>query len=95
MKLPRDVSARELVKALSAYGYSVTRQKGSHIRVTTQREGEHHVTMIRYGSARCQAWFETSAITVVTPEKNLPRDFSETGDDPFVIAYHVRSERTE
>lgn len=45
MKLPRDLSAHELIKALDAYGYSVTRQKGSHIRLTTQREGEHHVTI--------------------------------------------------
>jgi predicted RNA binding protein YcfA (HicA-like mRNA interferase family) len=35
MKLPRDVSAEALVKALRAVGYSVTRQKGSHVRVTT------------------------------------------------------------
>ena len=42
MKLPRDVSGPELVKALRALGYVVDRQKGSHVRVTTQRNGEHH-----------------------------------------------------
>jgi predicted RNA binding protein YcfA (HicA-like mRNA interferase family) len=42
VKLPRDVSGSELVKALRALGYAVDRQKGSHIRVTTQRDGEHH-----------------------------------------------------
>lgn len=42
MKLPRDVSGPELVKALHTLGYAVDRQKGSHIRVTTQRDGEHH-----------------------------------------------------
>ena len=42
MKLPRDVSGAELVKALRALGYAVDRQNGSHIRVTTQRDGEHH-----------------------------------------------------
>ena len=42
MKLPRDVSGAELVKALHALGYAVDRQRGSHIRVTTQRDGEHH-----------------------------------------------------
>jgi predicted RNA binding protein YcfA (HicA-like mRNA interferase family) len=31
-----------LVKALSVLGYEATRQKGSHIRVTTQRDGENH-----------------------------------------------------
>ncbi|MBC7365952.1 MAG: type II toxin-antitoxin system HicA family toxin [Undibacterium sp.] len=42
MKLPRDVSGPGLVKALGVLGYSVSRQKGSHVRVTTQRNGEHH-----------------------------------------------------
>ena len=42
MKLPRDLSGPELVKALRALGYEVDRQKGSHVRVTTQRNGEHH-----------------------------------------------------
>ena len=42
MKLPRDVNGPQLVKALGILGYQVTRQKGSHIRVTTQRDGENH-----------------------------------------------------
>lgn len=42
MKLPRDVSGQELVKALRNLGYQVTRQKGSHIRVTTEQMGQHH-----------------------------------------------------
>lgn len=42
MKLPRDVDGPRLVKALAALGYETTRQKGSHIRVTTQKDGENH-----------------------------------------------------
>ncbi|MFH1067300.1 MAG: type II toxin-antitoxin system HicA family toxin [bacterium] len=42
MKLPRDVSGKEIIKALKKLGYIVTRQKGSHIRLTTQQDGEHH-----------------------------------------------------
>ncbi|MGC3990708.1 MAG: type II toxin-antitoxin system HicA family toxin [Chthoniobacteraceae bacterium] len=42
MKLPRDVSATQLIKALRKLGYEVSRQRGSHIRITTQRDGEHH-----------------------------------------------------
>jgi predicted RNA binding protein YcfA (HicA-like mRNA interferase family) len=42
MKLPRDLGGPRLVKALSVLGYEPTRQKGSHIRVTTQRDGENH-----------------------------------------------------
>ena len=42
MKLPRDVDGLELAKALQRLGYEVTRQTGSHIRITTQRDGENH-----------------------------------------------------
>ena len=42
MKLPRDVSGPDLANALRKLNYTVTRQKGSHIRVTTQQCGEHH-----------------------------------------------------
>jgi predicted RNA binding protein YcfA (HicA-like mRNA interferase family) len=42
MKLPRDVSGADLCRALRDLGYEVTRQRGSHLRVTTQRDGEHH-----------------------------------------------------
>lgn len=42
MKLPRNVTGNELVKVLRELGYTVTRQKGSHMRVTTQKGGEHH-----------------------------------------------------
>jgi predicted RNA binding protein YcfA (HicA-like mRNA interferase family) len=52
MKLPRDLSGDDLVKALGKYGYLVTRQKGSHIGLTTQRGGEHHVTIPRHSPLR-------------------------------------------
>jgi len=42
VKLPRDVDGLELAKALQRLGYEVTRQTGSHIRITTQRDGENH-----------------------------------------------------
>jgi len=45
MKLPRDLTGNELAKALAALGYQVTRQTGSHIRRTTARNGEHHITI--------------------------------------------------
>jgi len=45
VRLPRDLSARDLVKALRGLGYGVTRQVGSHIRLTTQQGGEHHITI--------------------------------------------------
>ena len=46
MKLPRDVAAADLEKALrKAFGYQFTRQGGSHRRLTTQIGGEHHLTV--------------------------------------------------
>ena len=34
MKLPRDISGVELAKALERLGYRITRQTGSHLRLT-------------------------------------------------------------
>jgi predicted RNA binding protein YcfA (HicA-like mRNA interferase family) len=45
MRLPRDLSGRDLAKALRRLGYQTSRQTGSHIRLTTQQHGEHHVTI--------------------------------------------------
>jgi predicted RNA binding protein YcfA (HicA-like mRNA interferase family) len=44
-RLPRDTSGHNLAKALAKFGYEVTRQTGSHLRLTTQVNGEHHVTV--------------------------------------------------
>jgi predicted RNA binding protein YcfA (HicA-like mRNA interferase family) len=33
-------------------GYSVTRQTGSHMRLTTQERGEHHITIPRHDALR-------------------------------------------
>jgi predicted RNA binding protein YcfA (HicA-like mRNA interferase family) len=45
MKLPRDLSGAELAKGLAALGYRATRQTGSHLRLTTEEHGEHHVSV--------------------------------------------------
>jgi predicted RNA binding protein YcfA (HicA-like mRNA interferase family) len=34
-----------LAKALCRLGYEISHQTGSHIRLTTQRGGEHHLTI--------------------------------------------------
>ena len=51
-RLPRDVSGAELASLLEIFGYVVTRQKGSHLRLTTQEGGEHHVTVPNHESLR-------------------------------------------
>lgn len=45
MKLPRNVSGAQLIKALNRLGYEVTRQTGSHVRLECQFPKLHHVTI--------------------------------------------------
>lgn len=45
MRIPRDLSGQDLVKILKPLGYSITRQAGSHIRLTTEVNGQHHITI--------------------------------------------------
>jgi len=52
MRIPRDVSGDELARLLKRYGYEVTRQVGSHMRLTTEREGEHHITIPQHKALR-------------------------------------------
>ena len=44
-KIPRDFSGRALAKQLKKLGYQQTRQLGSHIRLTTEEKGIHHITI--------------------------------------------------
>ena len=45
MRIPRDLTGKELIKVLGKLGYEVTRQSGSHIRLTTSLNGTHHITI--------------------------------------------------
>jgi predicted RNA binding protein YcfA (HicA-like mRNA interferase family) len=72
MRLPRDESGRQLAKRLELLGYAITRQKGSHIRLTTAQNGEHHVTVpahdpLRVGTLR-------SILTDVAAHFGMTRD---------------------
>jgi predicted RNA binding protein YcfA (HicA-like mRNA interferase family) len=44
-KLPRSLSGQELIRKLKKLGYVPTRQVGSHIRITTEDNGTHHITI--------------------------------------------------
>ena len=52
MKLPRDVSGRDLAQRLERFGYQITRQSGSHLRLTIQQGSEHHVTVPDHDALR-------------------------------------------
>lgn len=45
MRTPRDLSGRQLATALERLWYRQVRREGSHIRLTTTLNGEHHLTI--------------------------------------------------
>lgn len=52
MRLPGEISGKELIKRLKKYGYEFQRQKGSHIRLITLLDGEHHITVPNHNSIK-------------------------------------------
>jgi len=52
MRLPRDLSGAELIKRLGRLGYTVTRQTGSHVRLTCPAPHRHHLTVPRHDPLR-------------------------------------------
>ena len=48
MKLPRDLGGDELAKILKKYDFQITRQTGSHIRLTSTIKGEYHITIPKH-----------------------------------------------
>ena len=52
MRLPRDLSGSDLAQTLRKLGYSITRQTGSHLRLTTHEHGEHHLTIPQHTPLR-------------------------------------------
>jgi predicted RNA binding protein YcfA (HicA-like mRNA interferase family) len=46
LRLPRDLSGRELIRLLKRYGYESTRQVGSHIRLRSNFQGYVHLITI-------------------------------------------------
>ena len=45
MRLPRDVSGKNLIKALQRNGYVISRQAGSHVRLTKRKPEERHISV--------------------------------------------------
>jgi predicted RNA binding protein YcfA (HicA-like mRNA interferase family) len=55
MRLPRDLSGADLVRHLGQLGYAVSRQTGSHMRLTcsaSHTHGEHHITIPNHDPLR-------------------------------------------
>jgi len=72
MKLPRDLTGLQLVKNLEVLGYKMTRQTGSHIRVTTLQNGEHHLTIPAHNPLKTGTL--SAILNDVAQHFNLTRD---------------------
>ncbi|HET8773664.1 MAG TPA: type II toxin-antitoxin system HicA family toxin [Thermoanaerobaculia bacterium] len=70
--MPRDVSGDELARRLARYGYAVSRQTGSHMRLTTSEPSEHHVTIPRHNPLSLGTL--RSVLTDVAAHLAIPRD---------------------
>lgn len=45
MKLPRDITGKILAKKLVKFGHQIERQTGSHLRLKTNNNGIHFITV--------------------------------------------------
>lgn len=72
MRLPRDLTGTDLAQLLERFGYLVTRQTGSHLRLTTTNQGEHHVTIPRHDPLRIGTL--AAILTEVATHFSLSRD---------------------
>ena len=52
MRLPRGLTGAELIRQLEKLGYRVSRQSGSHVRLTCDSPVQHHVTIPNHDPLR-------------------------------------------
>lgn len=72
MKIPRDLSGADLIKYLKPYGYIVTRQSGSHVRLTTEQNGQHHITIPNHDPLKIGTL--SSILNEIASHLNINRD---------------------
>ena len=72
MRIPRDITGHDLIKYLKPYGFVVTRQTGSHIRLTTDRNGQHHITVPNHDPLKIGTL--SAILTDVAAHLNMSKD---------------------
>ena len=73
MKLPRDLSGNDLVKALCRrWGYRVVHQVGSHVILETDTPSHHRVAVPAHPSLRVGTL--NAILRAVSTHKNVSRD---------------------
>ncbi|CUT02844.1 type II toxin-antitoxin system HicA family toxin [Candidatus Chrysopegis kryptomonas] len=72
-KIPRDVSGRQLARLLSKYGYKITRETGSHIRLVSRyHSNEHKITIPDHKSLKIGTL--NSILNEVANYLKIPKD---------------------
>jgi len=72
MKIPRNLSGKDLIQRLKLLGYEQTRESGSHIRLTTIRNGTHHITIPNHDTLRIGTL--SSVISLVAEHFNITKE---------------------
>lgn len=72
MRVPRDLAGQDLIRRLARFGYAVSRQSGSHVRLTTNENGEHHVTVPNHDPLRVGTL--SAVLSAVAAHHGLDRD---------------------
>ena len=72
MRVPRSVSGKQLARALEQIGYQITRQAGSHMRLTCNEPNQHHITIPNHDSIRIGTL--SAIISDVANNLGIPKD---------------------
>ncbi len=72
MRLPRDLTGAQLVRALGKLGYEATRQTGNHVRLTCDSPAQHHVTVSLHDPLRIGTL--AAILSAVAEAHGLTRD---------------------
>ena len=72
MKLPRDISARELLTRLRRLDYEVERQTGSHIQLRRETGGKQHITVPAHTPLKVGTL--SAIVRLVAQQVGLPRE---------------------
>lgn len=72
MRLPRDLTGAQLIRALGKLGYVPTRQTGSHMRLTCESPAQHHVTVPMHDPLRIGTL--ATILAAIAEARGLTRD---------------------
>lgn len=66
------MTGQELAQAVAKLGYTTDRQTGSHLRLTTQENGEHHITIPNHSPIKLGTF--NAILREIAEHFNIDRD---------------------